>query len=77
MMRWFDVVIGDDDDDVVIGLAWCRLGSSVPLTVVFILGSDRAVFRYDNGEKLNAYNNGNKVKQSVTTDLHGSVRILF
>ena len=48
MMRWFDVVTGDDDD-VVVGLARCRPGSSVPLTVVFILGSDRAAFRYDNG----------------------------
>ena len=48
MMRWFDVVTGDVDD-AMIGLAWCGLESSVPLTVVFILGSDRAAFRVDNG----------------------------
>ena len=47
MMRWFDVVTDGDDDVIVIWLAGCRPGSSVPLTVVFILGSDRAVFRYD------------------------------
>ena len=48
MMSWFDVVTGDVAD-VGVGLARCRLGSSVPLTVMFILGSDRAAFRYDNG----------------------------
>ena len=48
MVCWFDVVTGDVVDDAAIELTRCRSGSSVPLTVVFILELDRVVLRYDN-----------------------------